>query len=59
LSKDVIEAIEYMKSWQKAGLISDKRPADAGQMLRDLKERAVKLGSGCSELGSNMSAQLG
>jgi len=54
-----------MKSWRKAGLISDKPLAEAGEMLRDLEERAVKLGqgtcadSGRSGLGLDMSAQLG
>jgi len=47
-----------------AGLILDKPLANA-EMLRDLEERMVKLvqgtgaGSGCSELGCDISTQLG
>jgi len=53
LSDEVIEAIENMKSFWKSGLIPDKPIADADKMLRDLDERAVKLGQGI-EAGSRL-----
>lgn len=61
LGDDIIEAIECMKSWRKAGLISEKPLAEVEQMLGDLEERATKSGpgtvasSGGSALGSDIS----
>jgi len=46
LGDEVIEPIEYMKSWQKAGLICEKEFAEVETMLGDLEERAQRLGQG-------------
>jgi len=65
LGDEVIEAIECIKSWRKAGLISEKPLVEVETMLRDLEERAKRLGqgsgmgSGCSEPGSDITGSIG
>ena len=60
-----MRAIECMKSWMKAGLISEKPLVEVETMLRDLEERAQRLdqesgmGSGCSEPGSDITGSNG
>lgn len=53
----MVEAIECMKSWRKAGLISDKILAEIEGMLGDLEERAMKCTQGTGT--SSVSSQLG
>jgi len=54
-----------MKSWWKAGLISEKPLVEVETMLPDLEERAKRLGqgsgmgSGCSEPGSDITGSIG
>ena len=65
LGDDVIEAIECMKSWRKAGLIAEEPLVEVEIMLQDLEERAQRLGqgsvmgSGSSEPGSDISVSIG
>ena len=65
MGDEVIEAIECMKSWKKAGLISEKPFVAVETTLRDLEEGAQSLGqgsemgSGCSELGSDITGSIG
>ena len=54
LGDEVIEAIECMKSWQKAGLILEKPLLEVEGMPRDLEERAQELEQG-SGMGSRYS----
>ena len=64
LGDEVIEAIECMKSWRKAGLISEKSLLEVEGMLRDLEARAQGLeqgsgvGSGYSEPGLDISGHM-
>ena len=53
-----------MKSWRKAGLSSEKPLVEVETMLRDLEQRAQRLGqgsgmgSGFSELGSDIAGSF-
>ena len=64
LGDEVIEGIECMKSWLKAGLISEEPLLEVEGMLRDLEAKAQGLeqgrvmGSGYSEPGSNISGHI-
>jgi hypothetical protein len=41
MSDEVIEAMECLKSWRKAGLLDEGEVQTVEQMLKDLEERAI------------------
>ncbi|KAG0637196.1 hypothetical protein HOY80DRAFT_1002866 [Tuber brumale] len=59
MGDEVVEAIECMKSWCRAGLVAEKNVVEVEIMLKDLEDQAMRLaqgrslGSSCSEVGSN------